>query len=426
MIIPNKDKILKIGKVHGAYIVTTIIYNALPLLFLPILTRYLPPKEYANIALFNFYFAIACSLAGTSVPAMISKNFFDQPKDYVAKIVGNSISIVFVFSLIISVVILIFNKAIYSVTDLSLFWMLVVTWSAFLFIVFNIGLTVMRNQSKVLSYSYHRIGNIAMNICISFIFVVFLLWGWQGRIWGTVISLVVSAFFSIRYLNSQGYLSFIYSKEIINKTLNLLMYLIPNSLQSVIIGQVGIFFMQLYYTKDLLGVYSVGFQVAYSIKILFMALSLSWAPYLYKKLSTPESINRVSLARGFYALGGIMVLGIIFVNIFSGLILRVFTTPGYFGAKEFIFWFTVGFFFHAMYIFMTPILIKKEKQKQINLVSLINMIIMIVLNIIFVDIFGYIGIPYAFCLTYFIMFLSLWFLVQKELPLPWLKALKIS
>lgn len=157
-----------------------------------------------------------------------------------------------------------------------------------------------------------------------------------------------------------------------------------------------------------------------------MALSLSWTPYLYKKLSMPESINKISLVRGFYILTGVIILGVLFVNFFSSIILQIFTTPNYYGAKEFIPWFTLGFFFNSMYVFMMPILIKGEKQKYINLVSFVNMLIMIGLNLLFVDIFGYIGIAFAFCITDFLMFISLAILAHRELPLPWLKALIIK
>ena len=54
---------LGIAKNHGGYFLTTIINSALPLLFLPILTRFLEPAEYANIALFNFYLALSNTLS---------------------------------------------------------------------------------------------------------------------------------------------------------------------------------------------------------------------------------------------------------------------------------------------------------------------------------------------------------------------------
>ncbi len=54
--------LVHLGRMSGGYFFTTLINNAIPFLFLPVLTRYLSPAEYANIALFSFYLAISNSL----------------------------------------------------------------------------------------------------------------------------------------------------------------------------------------------------------------------------------------------------------------------------------------------------------------------------------------------------------------------------
>jgi O-antigen/teichoic acid export membrane protein len=414
------DWALKIIKEHGGYFVTTFIYSALPLLFLPILTRYLEPAEYANISLFNFYLAISNSLAGTSIPAMVSKNFFDKPKEYIAQIIGNSIFIVFALSLLLFLLLYIFSSVLLPYVDLPLFWFLIIPWCSFFFIIFNITLTVLRNQKKVLSFSYHKIANISINISLSLAFIVLLMWGWEGRLWGVFLSFVISSFIAIYYLWKNEYLNFKISKKIIKKTLNLLLYLLPNSFQAIIISQIGIFFMQLYFTKELLGIYSVGFQVSFAIKLLYMTIGLSWAPYLYEIFSTPKNINKSHLVKLFYFLFFILLSGVIFINIFSETILKIFTTSSYYTAKVYIIWFSLGYLFNGLIVFITPILIKLEKQKQITKISFVNMIIMIVLNIFLSKTFGPIGIAYAFCITYFLMLLSFVRAMQKSFPLPWL------
>jgi O-antigen/teichoic acid export membrane protein len=193
----------------------------------------------------------------------------------------------------------------------------------------------------------------------------------------------------------------------------------------VVISQVGIFFIQYFYTKDLLGVYSVGFQIALVIKLLIDTLGLSWSPFLYQQLSNIKDFNKLYVMRLYYSIIGIVFLGIVLINVFSELILRIMTTSRFHGAAEFIPWFTLGILFHGMYVLLMPILIKHEKQKYISTVSFLNMVIMIGLNFGFIKLFGYIGVVYAYCLTYFVMFLAFAWQSQKVFPMPWLKALKI-
>jgi len=77
-----------------------------------------------------------------------------------------------------------------------------------------------------------------------------------------------------------------------------------------------------------------------------------------------------------------------------------------------------------LYIMFFPILISYNKQRFVSIVSFLNMILLIVLNIWFVNLFGYMGVAYALCGTYFVMFVAFFIQAQHLLPLPWLRALK--
>ena len=417
--------LVHLGRMSGGYFFTTFINNAIPILFLPVLTRYLSPAEYANIALFGFFLAISNSLTGISIPAVISKNFFDQPREFIKKIIGNSIMIVLGFSLVIEALILLTYPLLHDVLDLPLFWLMIIPPASFAFIVFSMGLNVLRNNRNVLSFSCHQIGNTVMNLLISLLLVVVLLWGWRGRVLGIILALLLSGAWSFYYLQANGYVSFALSKDITRRILKVVLPLIPNSFQSVMISQMGIFFVQYFYTKKLLGIYSVGFQIALAVKLLIDTLGLSWSPFLYQQLAKAKDINRLYLTRMLYALLGIVLLGVILINIFSGIILKVMTGPEFHGAREFIPWLTIGLFFQGIYVFLMPILIKHEKQNYISAVSFLNMFILIALNFGLIRLFGYMGVAYAYCTTYFLMFLALAWQSHKVLPLPWLKALKI-
>ncbi|WP_321307513.1 oligosaccharide flippase family protein [Marinifilum fragile] len=422
-LVKGLSRLINMAKNHGGYFVTTFINSSLPLLFLPVLTRYLEPAEYANIALFNFYLALSNSLSGTSVPVVISKNFFEKPKEYIAKIIGNSIRIVFMFSSITTILILIFYKQIESFLDLPLLWLLLIPWGSFFFILFNMALTVHRNEKKVLVFSYHKIGNTFVNILISLFLIVVLLWGWQGRVVGILASYFISAIWALYYLKKQHYLKLSFNKDLTKDILKVILPLVPNSFQYIIISHVGLFFMQLYFAKDVVGVYSVSYQISFSISLLYTTLSFSWNPYVYEQLSRKGKINAIEFTRYFYLLSAVVFSGVVFLYLFSGFILKVLTTNEYMGATVFIPLLSLGFFFKGMYVLLLPILMKHEMQKNVSLISLVNMFLMLGLNIVFIKLYGPIGVTYAFCATCFLLFLPVIILVQKVNPLPWLKAL---
>ena len=417
------SSLAKMIKDHGGYFITTFINSSIPLLFLPILTRYLEPAEYANIALFNFYLMISHSLVGTSTSVVISKNFFDKPKEYTAKLVGNSIRIVFLFSLTVSVIIALFYNYISIYLNLPFLWLILIPWASFFYIILNLALTINRNEKKVLVFSYFKIGNTFVNVIISLLLVVVLLWGWQGRITGILVGFFVSALWSLYYLRKNKYLNFTFEKSVIKDILNVILPLIPSSIQYTIISHVGIFFMQLYFSKEILGIYSVGYQIAFSLSLLYTTISFSWNPYVYEELSKKKGINKMQLTRVFYMIVALVLLGVVVLSLFSDLLLKIFTTEDYFAAAEFIFILSIGFFFKGLYVFLLPILMKKEKQKAVSIISFINMCLMISFNILFINLYGYIGIAYAFSTTCFLLFLPIIILVQKVYPMPWIKSI---
>jgi O-antigen/teichoic acid export membrane protein len=414
-----------LGRLSGGYFVTTIINQSLPLLILPILTRYLPPEEYGNIALFTFYLVLSNSVSGISVITVISKHFFNEDKETIARIIGNSIFIVACLSLITILLIILIYPFIDPYTQLPLLWLVLIPLTSLTFIIFSIGLNVIRNSKKVLTFGKHQIGNTFSNLLISIVLIVLLLGGWRGRVWGIVLSNLISGIVMYHYLHKNGFISFKITKESIKTILKVLIPLIPNSIQVVIISQVGVFFIQLYFSKGLLGLYSIGFQIAVMVKLLTDTLNMSWSPYLYEQITGSKVIDKLYLTRLCLVLIGVLIIGLLFINFSAGIVLELMTTPAYYGARVFIPWFTLGYLFYGIYILLFPILIKNNKQKFISSLTFLNMLIMIAMNILFVKLFGFMGIAYAFTITYFLMFLALFWKAQRVFPLPWLSALKV-
>ena len=418
------QQLVNIGRISGGYFVTTTINQALPFLILPILTRYLTTAEYGVLALFSLYLLVSNSLTGVSIPAVISKHFFRSEKQYIAEIIGNSLIINAGLCLITMAIAALAYLFFPGAVEIPLRWLLVIPLASFSFVIFNIGLNVMKNTRSVWTFGRHQIGNTALNIGFSLLLIIVFMWGWQGRAAGIMTSYFLSAIFSLLYLKRHGYIAFRPDREQIREILKVVLPLIPNSVQSVIISQVGIFFIQYYFTKDLLGVYAIGYQIAFVVKLLITAIALSWAPHLWEQITQKSGFDRLKLAKSLWGLLGVLIVGALFVNGVSELVLRVMTTPAYFGAEEFIWPLTVGFVFHGMYVFIMPILISSEQQRYVGMVSFINMLLMIGLNVWLVDVVGYMGVAYAFALTYFAMFLMLFWRAYRIFPLPWGRALR--
>lgn len=418
----NLQNIPPVFKNQAGYFLVTFIYSAIPMLILPILTRYLSTAEYGAISLFTFYLSISDSLSGTSLPAFISKNFFSEKNEYIAKAVGNSIFVAFSLSTLLSVILLAFMPQIKGVVSLPPALIVFIPFVSFFFIIYSIGLTIMRNQNNIKSFGFYKIISIITNVSISILLVVVLSKGWFGRAWGIIISYILSFLLILIYLRKQHLLDFTFDSNIFRDIYKMLLKLIPSSLQTILITQVGVFFIEYFYSLELLGLYSVAFKIAFALKLLFTTISFSWGPFLYKQMA--RNTNKELIAKYFLIIFAVLISGFVFINLFSDLILRILVTESYFGAKEFIPYLSLGFLLNGFYVLFVPIMIHHNKEKLLSVFSFIAVFFLLVFNILFTNYFGYLGVTYAFIVAYLFIFISVFTISHKVLPLPWREAFK--
>jgi len=412
------------GKMTGGYFIATIINNALPFLLLPLLTRFLTPEDYSYIALFTAFTAIVNSLTGLSLESYIAKYFFDHPRSFIAKIIGNGLLVLFGLNLAVCFVFYFTYSQLSGLYGLPLLWVLLIPANSFAYQLFFILLAILRNRKKVLAFSMNQISNTVLNVSITILFVVIVVFGWQGRLLGILLANIFSAGFALFYLKHKGFLSFSIDFKIAGNIIRFILTLIPNSLQSVIVNRIGIFFMQVYFTRELLGIFSVGFQIAYVVMIVIITLNLSWTPFLFEQLAGNKQTNKTHIIQMFYLHFVVVILGFLFVNLASGLVLKIMTTEMYYEAEQFILWLTLGMVFNGLTIFIQPILIKYNRQKFLGIFSAINLLLMLLIHYVCIKYFGYMGVAYAYFLTYLIMFVVIFIKAEKTMSLPWLKPLK--
>ncbi len=412
-----------LGKMTGGYFITTVINNALPFLLLPVLTKYLVPADYANIALFTAYVAIACSITGATINAYVAKIFFEKPPEYVRAVIGNSIFVLIVLTFLFGVILIISYYFFPDFIGLPLPWVLMIPLGSITYLILQILLGVLRNQKKVFVFSYYQLGNTILNVVFTVLFVALFFWGWRGRILSIVLATSISSLLSLYYLKKNKLISIHFNKNLFKSISQFVLTLIPNSLQSVIVTRVGVFFMQYYFTKELLGIYSVGFQVAYVVMIILITLNLSWSPFLYEQLSRKEKMNKIYVVRMLYAHLFIALIGAIGVNLASGFVIKLMTTEAYQNSIEFIPFLTAGMFFNGASMLLMPILIQQNKHKYISIISIINLGVMFLFYKFSISIFDYMGVAYAYFLTYVFMFVLIFIKIVNTIKLPWLKAL---
>ncbi len=413
------------GKMNGIYFVTSLINGVIPFLLLPVLTRYMAPEAYGLVAIFNLVLVLSNAIAGLSVRDYVSKHFFSSSEEENARIIGNSLLVVSVLTVFAELLIITGYLLIPQSFVIGIKWLLLIPLASFSFIIFTIGLTVFRNLNKALLFGKYQTMATVLNAGLSLLFVVCFAMGWEGRVGGIVVAHFLSVVMTLFVLRRMGYIKFSFSRPIVKDIFRVSAPLIPNALQSVIIPQVGIFFMTTYYSSAETGVYAASFQIAAAVYFLAATLLMSWSPYLYKALSNMESVNKQYLTRLLCLFASTAIGGALFIIIFGGFIVDLALPEAYSNAKEYLAWLSLGCLFLGLRNFFLPILIHADKQKFISHVSLCGMVLVIVFSLTLKNFWGSVSFAMAFALAHVLMFVAVFIKSQQLFPLPWFKSLNI-
>lgn len=410
------------GMIKG-YFLATIINQSLPFLLLPVLTRYLSPSEYGLVSLFCFYHILLTVFVGSPVATMVAKYYYENDTKQTSVLIGNgillSLGLCLCVELLLFAVIGLFGLSM----PFSTGWIIAIPIAAVAYNIFMLGLTICRLRNHVFHFSIHQIANTAVNTVLSLIFVCLLYWGWDGRALGFTISYLFSALLFIYYLSRDGLLNWKFDWNLQKRILRFITPLIPNTLQMIIISQVGVFFMQIYYSEELVGLYSLGFQIAFCVKLGVDTLMMSWEPYLYQQLSMNEKMDKVSVTRLLLGLVFLLILGCIATILLTNPVLRIMSTPPFYKASEFVPIFVAGLFFYGIHRFVAPIIIKCDQKVFFAKVSFLSMAILILLSVVLPKYFGYIGIAYAYVISYVILCTFLLVKAHMLIKFPLLKVI---
>ncbi len=77
-------------KETSVYGTGALVNKLIPILLLPILTRYLSPAEYGLVSIFTVSVAIMVNFIGMTLPAAIQRNFIDHTKTELREYIGTA------------------------------------------------------------------------------------------------------------------------------------------------------------------------------------------------------------------------------------------------------------------------------------------------------------------------------------------------
>ncbi len=411
-------------KSSSIYIVSNLINSIVPFVLLPYLTSKLAPSGYALISLISLSISFFLPFIGFSTYGALLKRFYENENYNYKSYLSNCFYVLLSSIIFFLIIIYCFDNLISSfflIPKKTIVYILVICSSNF---VHQLLLTTWRVNNKPYKYALFQVSLTFLNLILTYILISYYNLDWEGRILAWMYSNLFFGVISIIYLWYKSYIFKSINTKYIKDAINFSLPLIPHAIGSILIGV----FSRLIVGKTLgieeVGIFSVSYQFATVLGVVFAAFNTAFVPWLFNKLKT-ESVNTSYLVQISYKLMILFISGTIlsyYVILFS---FQYIVDSKFSESKDHIFILLLSFMFNGFYYLVTNYIFYKNQTKYLGystgIISLIHLPLCYFLTLYF----GLKGTTISIMISYAVLFISTWIISNKIYPMPWLNEFKL-
>lgn len=413
---------MSLWKGASVYFSANILTALIPFLLLPILTRYLSPDEYGQIAMFQTLLSALGVLVGFNVIGAASRKYYDGDIDNIIlrQFNGSCIQILLVTNVISFIVVMIFKNKISEFLGIPSDWIFsAILISASSFIV-SMRLSQWQIRSNAKLFGVFQVTNSLINMLLSLLLVVILVQGAQGRIEAQLITCFITGIVAFILLYKDNLIDIkSFKPEYIKEALSFGIPLIPHHVGGLLILSASRIVINEQLSLFDVGIYMVAFQLSTTMSILFDALNKAYVPWLFERLKRDNYEEKKQIVKYTYCYfivvllisGIIFLIGPFFITLIAG--------DKYSEAGKLIGLLCLGQTFGGMYLMVTNYMFFSKKTGMLSLVTISTGLINFFLLFIFIEYLGLIGVAISFSIAKLIQFLSTWFMASNCTNMPW-------
>ncbi len=410
---------MQIIKNSFIYLGSSIINKMIPFLLLPVMTKYLSPKEYGLLSIYMIMITFYNAFIGMNLHMNISKNFFKVSKEKMAVLIANILLILFfsfLFFLLLTITMGFIVDSVFSVPSI---WIVTIPFISMMMMVSNINTTILRNEGRAYLFGVFEISNTAVNMAITIVFLVLLGYGWHAQPIGMLTSYTLFFIIGMYYMNKRGYIDWKIDSQKIKSILGISLPLIPHVIGSAVIAMSDRVFIERMVGLDAVGIYSVGYMFGMVVILFTDAFIKAWSPWFYKNLANPTPEQKKKIVKYTYIyIFGVFCLAFAIAMV-GKFILPYFVDEKFYGATEYILWISLGYAMFGVYQIFFPYLVHISRTSFLAISTVTAALINLILNYFLIEIHGAIGAAYATFAAFLTSALLVFLYQRKHYRMPW-------
>jgi len=402
------------------YTVANIINASIPFLLLPILTRVLTPADYGTVAMFGVVVTVLGVFTGLSVHGIVGIRYFEKEQIDFPRFIASCLSILFVSSFVVFVVVAITHHWLEEFTKLPMVWLLVAVLVSGAQFAIQIRLVVWQSARQPWRYAALQIGQSALNAGMSLWLVLGLGMAWEGRLIGNAAAVVLFGILAFWGLWNAGWIKFPASKEYTREALKFGVPLMPHTVGGILIAVADRFIISNVLGVEQTGIYVVSLQLGMALGLVADAFVKAYGPWLYEKLQTnsPQAALNVVGATYLVVAAFLLLFGLSWLVLW--LIFDMVTSPEYSEAKKLLGWFLLGNAFKGMYYAVAGFFFFTSKTHTLSYITVTLGTIQMFSTWYFVGQVGIGGAAGVFAISNILLFFVAWRIGAGFIHLPWL------
>jgi len=399
---------LKTLKNISLYTFLNLIYSSVPFILLPILTNHLSKSEYGIVDMFTNISFIVTPLIGLNIGASVIRYYFDRHKIDFSIFIYNILLFLILFGLLLTLVStclsLVFSDFLNKENIPYLIIPLAVIYALFSQII-EVTLSVWRAQEKPVNFGVFRILKTIFDFGISIYFIIVLRYGWEGRVYISVIVSIIFAILALILLNSSIKIKRKYNKRYLKIAINYSAPLILHSIGGYIISFSDRFIILYYLGINQVGIYAVAYQIGMVMSFINNSFNQAWTPYFFSILKENDSAKKIKLQQynKYYIL--LMISLAIIIYLFVPFIYKFFIGKEFNADPQIVFWILLGYAFNGMYKVLVNYMFYYKNTKKLSFITLSSSIVNVIFSILLIPYLGILGASISTALGFLVMFI---------------------
>lgn len=402
------------------YLLSNVISASIPFLLLPVMTRYLTPAEYGQIAIFLGMVAALAAFTGLNANGAAARKYYDDVNANQLRIfMGACLRILLASSGLLLLSAILFRAILARHLGIEAAWVpLAVVVSTANFVI-NLRLTQWQIRKQALQYGSMQVAQSALSLILSLLAVVALQMGAEGRVMAQTSAAIVGMLAALWLLQRDHLLSLSSRREDVREALHYGVPLVPHVSGLFLLAMADRFIINAELGTAQVGIYMVAAQISSVMGVLFDAINKSYIPWLFERLKRNDAAeNRQTVQLTYAYFVGALLLALLFA-LLGPTAITFIAGQRYAAAGEVVGWLALGQAFGGGYFMVTNYIFFSKKTGMMSLATLCCGAINIALLLVLVKAYGLHGAAIAYAAAMACRFFWMWWLAQRRHPMPW-------